>query len=208
MIELSAPEIALIAERLAQLDDGLQKKAVRAGLVFGAQPIKAAMRANAPKLTGALSRSIGHQSLSETAKARAGISADLEAVSIGPQKVRLSARQLGKGLTRSPFSGEAWLVHILEETGAKPHRVYSGIANPKNPGRNARLFKKHKADFARQQIAKRKRGMKIHGFAYAAANLRGFRPRQFIAASLEQAGGEMSNRFWEGVVRYLDRKGV
>lgn len=205
MIEISAPEIADIQKRLLELNDGLQKKAVRAGLVLGAKPIKDTMRTLAPKLTGALSRSIGHQTLSESAKARAGIDPSLEAISVGPQKVRLSARQLGQGLTRSQFSGERWLVHILEETGAKPHRVYSGIANPKNAGRNARLVKKYGAEFAATRIGARKRALRIHGFPYAAANLSGFKARPFVGPSLEQSGSQMSDRFWTGVVRYLDR---
>lgn len=206
MIEISAPEIADIQKRLLELNDGLQKKAVRAGLVFGAQPLKAAMRANAPRLTGALARSIGHQSLSQTAKARAGISADLEAISVGPQKVRLSARQAARGMKTSAFSGEPWLVHILEETGAKPHKVYAGAFKPGNARRNARLMKKLGTEAASTRIAGRKRAMKIAGGLYRSANVAGFRPRQFIAGALESAGAQMSDRFWDGVVRYLDRK--
>jgi hypothetical protein len=146
--------------------------------------------------------------LSDTAKARAGVSQNLEAILVGPQKVRLSARQLGRGLTVSRNSGEAWLIHILEETGAKPHRIYPGANKPGNAKRNARLEKRYGAEFAAQKIAGRKRALKIHGFAYAAANSPGFRPKPFIAPALDVAGASMSERFWEGVKRYLDRKAV
>lgn len=208
MIEISAPEITEIRDRLLALTDGMQKKAVRSGLVFAAQPLKAAMKANAPRLSGALVRSIGHLALSETAKARAGIDASLEAISVGPQKVRLSARQAARGLKTSAFSGQAWLVHILEETGAKPHKVYAGAFKPGNAKRNAKLVKKFGAEAASARIAGRKRAMKIAGGLFRSANLRGFQPKHFIADSLESAGAQMSERFWVGVVRYLDRKNL
>lgn len=208
MIDVKAPELEDIRRRLLELNEGMQSKAVRSGLVYAAQPIKAAMKAGAPRLTGALVRSIGHQTLSDTAKARAGISQALEAVSVGPQKVRLSARQAASGLKRSQFSGEGWLVHILEETGAKPHKVYAGAYKPGNAKRNARLTKKIGRDAAAVKIAGRKRALTIAGGFFRSANVRGFRPKQFIAGALETAGAQMSDRFWDGVVRYLDRKGV
>jgi hypothetical protein len=206
MIDLQDEGINDIRKRLLEQAEGLQKKAVRSGLVYGSQPLKAAMRTLAPSLTGALSRSIGHRQLSDTAKSRAGVAQGVEAILVGPQKVRLSARQIGQGLTASRNSGEAWLVHILEETGAKPHRVYAGANKPGNAKRNARLVKKFGAEFAAQKIAGRKRALKIHGFPYGAANVRGFRPKKFIAGALDVAGAQMSERFWQGVTRYLDRK--
>ena len=208
MIDVQPQEMAEVSRRLGMLADGIQSKAVRSGLVFAAQPIKASMRANAPRLTGALSRSISHETFSASAKARAGISANLEAVSVGPKKVRLSARQLGKGLKRSQFSADAWMVHILEETGAKAHRVYASAFKPGNAKRNARLAKKFGVNYAAEQIGKRKKAMTIGGGLFRAANVAGFRPKPFIGSALDAAGSQVSDRFWEGVTRYLDKKGI
>ncbi len=206
MIDLQDEGITDIRKRLLEQADGLQKKAVRSGLVYGSQPLKAAMRTLAPRLTGALARSIGHRQLSGTAKSRAGVAQDVEAILVGPQNVRLSARQLGRGMKQSAHSGEAWLVHILEETGAKPHQVFAGAYKAGNARRNARLVKKFGAEVAAQRIAGRKRAMTIRGGLFRSANVRGFRPKQFIAGALDVAGAQMSERFWEGVTRYLDRK--
>lgn len=208
MISIQPQEMAEVSRRLGMLANGIQSKAVRSGLVYAAQPVKAAMRANAPRLTGALSRSIGHEAFSASAKARAGIAQNLEAVSVGPKQVRISARQLGKGLKRSQFSGEAWLVHILEETGAKAHRVYATAYKAGNAKRNARLVKKYGMSYAAEQIGKRKRAMTIRGGLFRAANVAGFRPKGFISGALDAAGSQVSDRFWEGVVRYLDKKGI
>ncbi len=53
-----------IQKQLDQLADGIRTKAVRAGLVKAASPIKKTMKALAPKLTGDLAKAVGHKTLS------------------------------------------------------------------------------------------------------------------------------------------------
>ena len=54
-----------IQKQLDQLADGIRTKAVRAGLVKAASPIKKTMKALAPKRTGDLAKAVGHQTLSK-----------------------------------------------------------------------------------------------------------------------------------------------
>jgi hypothetical protein len=59
-----------VKNRLDELADGLRNRAVRAGLVKAAAPIKRSMKSLAPKLSGDLSKSIGHKTLSRRDAAR------------------------------------------------------------------------------------------------------------------------------------------
>lgn len=59
-----------IQKQLDELADGIRTKAVRAGLVKAASPIKRSMKSLAPKLTGDLAKAVGHKTLSKRDAAR------------------------------------------------------------------------------------------------------------------------------------------
>ena len=205
MIELDGSEIARIQKRLSELTHALSEKAVRSGLVYASIPLKDSMKRRAPSATGALVRSIGHESLSVTARARAGVPPGVAAITVGPKKVRVTARQAARGLTQSRFSGEGWLVNILDSTGAKPHDIYAGAANPKNAGRNRRLLKKYGEAVAKQRIGQRKKALSFGGRLVTRVKHPGLKASNFIGGALDDAGSQITDRFWVGVDRYLAR---
>lgn len=73
-------------KQLKQLEEGLQGKAIRAGLTGAIRPILKAMKANVPVDEGALKKSLGRSTLSKRAKSRIGIPVDEVAVLIGPNR--------------------------------------------------------------------------------------------------------------------------
>lgn len=209
MIDVHAQGMEAARARLAELHDGLRDKAVRAGLVYAAKPVKDAMKTLAPSSTGALRRSIGHQQLSATAKARLGVRPELVAVLVGPKKVNITARQAQRGMGKSKFSGEAWLVHILSETGARPHAIWpKGSAWRPGQARREALMRRRFGRVAGQQmIDKRHKVLRFNGRYASWAKHPGMRPTNFVAGSLTAAGAAVPDRFMEGVKKYLDRKG-
>jgi HK97 gp10 family phage protein len=71
---------------LNTLEDTLQNKVVRSGLVALSKPIKNDMAANAPKNEGYLEQSINHKSLTKGQKTRLNIDSSDVAILVGPNK--------------------------------------------------------------------------------------------------------------------------
>jgi len=75
-----------VKEALDGLADDLRNKAIRAGLVKFAAPVKSAMKSNAPRKTGALAKAVGHRSISKRDKSALGIPAENVAILVGPNR--------------------------------------------------------------------------------------------------------------------------
>lgn len=71
---------------LTRLEETLQNKVVRSGLVALSKPIKKDMAANAPKNQGYLAQSINHKSLNKRQKSRMNIVDSDVAILVGPNK--------------------------------------------------------------------------------------------------------------------------
>lgn len=80
------PPIQALVRELEQLKEGLGEKGIRAGLVYGAKPLKDTMKSLAPYDRGALSRAVGHVSPSARAKSRLGIKRDTAAILVGANR--------------------------------------------------------------------------------------------------------------------------
>lgn len=108
-------------KELASLSDDLQRKAVRSGLVSAIKPVKDDMQDLAPDEFGSLSKSIGHITLSKSAKSRIGVEAGTIALLVGPTRKVMEARTVnGKTVSRQSYQG--YKANWFEE-GVKPHKI-------------------------------------------------------------------------------------
>jgi len=97
-------------KELAELEEALQGKAVRTGIVAAIKPVKAEMKSFFPRRTGSLAASIGHLALSKSATTRIGAGGYQTTILVGPTR-----RVPGRG-------SMGWLANILDQ-GAKPHII-------------------------------------------------------------------------------------
>jgi HK97 gp10 family phage protein len=99
---LDSQQLQELQRDLKGLEDALQAKAVRAGLVRAVAPIKRAAKAKVPVNTGALRKSIGHRLLSKSARGRLGIASGRVGIVVGPtRKVGGYAQDFVAGLVES-----------------------------------------------------------------------------------------------------------
>lgn len=108
-MELKQKDSDRILKEVANLEQDLKVKAIRAGLTKVSAPITKTMKADVPVKSGALKQSIGRSRLSESAKGRLGIKAGKEAVIIGPNK-----KVRGRSQSRKA---------MLVDAGTKPHKI-------------------------------------------------------------------------------------
>lgn len=115
-----------LQRQLRELEEGLQGKAIRAGLTQAIKPLLADMKSKVPVGDeGALKRSLGRTTLSKRAKGRLGIPVSSVAILIGPnRKVQdgQTKRHQGykaiwqeygtKSMTANPFLGPAYDANI------------------------------------------------------------------------------------------------
>ena len=96
MIKTSfSPSLDSLLRELKHLEDSLQKKAIRSGLVQAVKPIKKTAKQLAPKKAGALAQAVGHRQLSKRAKSRLGIPKDTDAIIVGTNR-KINGRWQGK----------------------------------------------------------------------------------------------------------------
>jgi hypothetical protein len=112
-VQMVTPE--KIRAELKGFQTDIQTKAVRAGLIEVAKPITKTMKSGFRSRSGALKRSIGRSTLSNSAKSRLGISAKSTAMLIGPNRKVGGRRQSLKA--------------VRVDQGTKPH-----IIKPKDDG--------------------------------------------------------------------------
>jgi HK97 gp10 family phage protein len=79
-------ELSTLLKELNELEDVIQSKVVRSGLVTLSKPLKKSMAANAPKDQGYLAQSINHKSLNKRQKSRLNIATVDVAIIVGPNK--------------------------------------------------------------------------------------------------------------------------
>ena len=79
-------QLSSLLKDLSRLEETLQNKVVRSGLVALSKPLKKSMAANAPKNKGYLAQSINHKSLNKRQKSRLNIAPDDIAILVGPNK--------------------------------------------------------------------------------------------------------------------------
>jgi hypothetical protein len=127
-----------LIKALQGLEKDLQEKALRSGIVAAIKPVKASMKALAPRgSTGGLQGSIGHVGLSKTAAGRIGASG--LAILVGQVKKSGGISQYGKAVwhdlgTKSgeKFSHPTKATHFIDEGFKKEEpgfdsRFYSGL---------------------------------------------------------------------------------
>lgn len=86
------PDLSQTIKELSKLEEELQFKAVRAGLVASIAPVKKSAKSMAPKDSGLLEQSIGHRMLSKRAKGRLSVPNSTVALLVGAtRKVKIGS---------------------------------------------------------------------------------------------------------------------
>jgi HK97 gp10 family phage protein len=110
MIDLNLDnQLSDLLKDLIRLEETLQNKVVRSGLVATAKPIKKDMKSLAPKRSGVLAASVNHKQLTKAQKQRVDIAASDTAIIVGPNK-----KANGTDVT--------WRANFIEE-GVRPHDI-------------------------------------------------------------------------------------
>lgn len=180
MIEAEfAPSIPDIIQEIGALESDLQDKAVRSGLTASAKPLKDRLKQNAPNDSGSLKASIGQVTLSKSAKARLGYSAEQRVILVGPVRKVLSTIN---GVTKKRQQGykAAWI-----EEGTAPHKIKprkkGGLKALRFSGGGGSLFAK-------------------------TIDHPGTRATHFMSFSYLQTQAAVNDNFYLGLSKYLDRK--
>ena len=137
--KLALSNIDDLNRRLKSLSAAFSKKGVHRGLVNAVSPIKKTAKQLAPSKTGKLSASIGHMTLSQTAKGRLGIQHDV-ALLIGANRKKRKDRQTYKHIWVE-FGTEAHEIKPWKK-GVKKSVSFGGFAyaKVKHPGTKANPF--------------------------------------------------------------------
>ncbi len=117
---------------LKKLEQKLQDKAVRSGLVAFVAPIKRKAKELAPKMSGDMAKAIGHRQLSKRAKGRLGIASTTQALLVGPNRKVNGKYQGKKGLwheygTERMNMNPFLLPAMQSEASGGASRFYDGL---------------------------------------------------------------------------------
>ncbi|MBV2138578.1 MAG: hypothetical protein KUF79_17360 [Candidatus Thiodiazotropha sp. (ex Ctena orbiculata)] len=178
-VEFNPPLEGLIAS-LQELEGDLPVRGMRSALVASIKPFKANLRGRIHDVTGSLKRSIGHKSLSRTAKTRLGYNANQVVLLVGATK------KVAGSIGAPP--GKKWdqnyKLHWLER-GVKPHDI---------------------PDVSKGWSTFRARKMLMIGGAFRkTVEHPGFSGRQLVWKSLQATRSQQQSLFYQGLVKYLDR---
>lgn len=100
-----------IRREIKQLEDSLQERAVRAGLVQVVSPVKREAKRLAPSDSGDMARAVGHLNINRRQRSRLGLPAGTVGILVGTNR-RINGRYQGrKGL---------WQEHGTENMAANP----------------------------------------------------------------------------------------
>lgn len=128
MIEFDiSPSPDSLDKQLLKLEEALQGKAVRTGIVAAIAPIKKAMKAMAPYKTGALAGGVGHVAVSKSAQGRLGKGGQvtiLVGVTRNKQGYKAIYQEYGTdNMKANPFIFPGW----QSQQGGFQSRFYTGL---------------------------------------------------------------------------------
>lgn len=110
-VQLLGEDLRRVKSELAALEDNIKERAIRAGLVSVASPIKRSAKSAAPKLSGNMAQAVGHLNINKRQRSRLGFKAGEVGILIGTNR-RINGRWQGrKGM---------WHEHGTEHMSANP----------------------------------------------------------------------------------------
>lgn len=204
MIEATTdPSPAALIQRLDQFTDALQTKAVTSGLAAAAKPLKARMKALAPRRGGALAASISHAQLTKTAKQRLGVTEE-RAVLVGPiRKVADPNYQHARGKKVAQGYKALWA-----EFGTTAHAIpkKAKLFRHKVPRRIAGTRQYRIKDLGlRLSTPKKRKVLHFGGIFVKSVKHPGARRHPFIAPAYNATHNQVGQAFYEGMARRLDK---
>ncbi|WP_299312364.1 HK97-gp10 family putative phage morphogenesis protein [uncultured Halomonas sp.] len=118
---------------LKQLEDNLKERAIRAGLVRLAAPVKRTAKRLAPSDTGDMARAVGHLNLNRRQRTRLGLRAGAVGILVGTNR-RINGRFQGrKGMwqehgTERMDANPFLLPAMQQHAGGAQGRFYEGLS--------------------------------------------------------------------------------
>lgn len=132
-VQVQGVRLDEIQQELRALEDNIKERAIRAGLVAVAAPIKKTAKLKAPSDTGDMAQAIGHRNINKRQRGRLGMAPGEVGILVGANR-RINGRWQGrKGLwheagtehmTPNPFLGPA----LQQHEGGAAGRFYQGLS--------------------------------------------------------------------------------
>ncbi|MFI0472242.1 HK97-gp10 family putative phage morphogenesis protein [Halomonas sp. HMF6819] len=132
-VQVSGQRLHDMQHELKALENNIRERAIRAGLVAVASPIKKTAKQLAPADSGDMAQAIGHRNINRRQRSRLGFKPDEVGILIGANR-RINGRWQGrKGLwhehgtehmTPNPFLAPA----LAQNQSGTPQRFYEGLS--------------------------------------------------------------------------------
>lgn len=131
--QVQGPHLQEVQRDLRDLEENIKERAIRAGLVAVAAPVKKTAKAEAPTESGDMARAIGHRSINKRQRSRLGFKAGEVGILVGTNRRINGIWQGRKGMWQehgtenmvaNPFLWPAMQQH---QSGA-PGRFYEGLS--------------------------------------------------------------------------------
>lgn len=178
------PSIKSLLQELEGMQEGFGEKALNSALVAAASPVKKSIKANAPKESGALAKSIGHRKLAKRARAALGIKPGQVALYIGPTSKQVSRFRKKDGSYATAKRSQVGKAHMVE-FGTKPHTIEPS----KKFGKGRLFFQASGASIVARKVS--------HP---------GTKANPFIRRGWDQSDDQFGNRFYSGLTKFSEKK--
>lgn len=174
------PPLAELMGRLRSLEETLPDKGMRSALVASVKPLKVGIKGRVHDVTGSLRRSIGHKSLSISAKARLSYSREQVVLFVG------ATRKVAGSIGAPP--GKKW------DQNYKLHWLEKGVSAHDIPA-----VSKGGASFRGRKM------LKIGNMLRRSVKHPGFAGRQLVWRSLQATRSQQQTLFYNGLAKFLDK---
>lgn len=178
------PPIKSLLKELEGMQEGFAERGLNSALVAAAAPVKKSIKANAPKESGALEKSIGHRKLTKRMRAALRIKPGQVAIYVGPTSKQESRFRKKDGSYAKAKRSQVGKAHMVE-FGTKPHTIQPS----KKFGKSRLFFRAGGNNVLAQKVS--------HP---------GTKPNPFIKRGWDQSDDQFSNRFYNGLTKFLERK--
>lgn len=132
-VQLLGEDLRRVKTELSALEKNIKERAIRAGLVAVAGPIKRTAKSIAPKQSGDLARAVGHRNINQRQRSRLGFKAGEVGIIVGTNR-KINGRWQGKKglwqeqgtehMSANPFLEPA----MSQNQGGTQKRFYQGLA--------------------------------------------------------------------------------
>lgn len=173
------PPIKALVDELNAMKEGFGETGIMRGLVAGSAPMRKAIKAAAPKRSGALGKSIGYRRFKKSERAALGIGADAAAIYVGPTRKVNEVIKLSGGTSKIKKRSQQYKANWFENTGTKAHVI----------------------------IPRKKGGsLSLGGLIVKKVKHPGMKRKPFISVGIAASESAFESRFYSGLISYVEKQ--